>query len=67
MRAKKEFFLVICPNCRRKDIGKVGTNQYYCWNCYIELSLEGGRVNVHQIEEDGSLSSLNDLFYQEAE
>ncbi|MBM7554666.1 hypothetical protein [Thalassobacillus pellis] len=58
---------MICPNCQRKDIGKIGTNQYYCWNCFIELSYEKGRLNVHQIEEDGSLSSLNDLFYQEAE
>ena len=26
-----------CPNCQSKDIGKIGINQYYCWNCFIEL------------------------------
>ncbi|KGX84713.1 hypothetical protein [Pontibacillus marinus] len=51
-----------CPNCKRKDIGKIGNNQYYCWTCFIELSVAEGKVHVHQVEEDGSLSSLDDLF-----
>ncbi|MCP3030408.1 hypothetical protein LF817_03540 [Halobacillus sp. A1] len=53
-----------CPNCNGKNLGRIGNEQYYCWNCCLELSVEKGIVNVHQIEEDGSLSSLNDLFYQ---
>ncbi len=51
-----------CPNCRSKDIGKIGINQYYCWNCFIELSLDKGLIHTHQVEEDGTLSSLDDLF-----
>ncbi|MEQ2526293.1 hypothetical protein EKG37_05725 [Robertmurraya yapensis] len=51
-----------CPNCNSKDIGKIGINQYYCWNCFIELSVSHGMINTHQVEEDGSLSSLDDLF-----
>ncbi|MBU9712531.1 DUF2797 domain-containing protein [Evansella tamaricis] len=51
-----------CPNCKGKDIGKIGTNQYYCWNCFIELSISDGRFCLHQVEMDGSLSSLDDLF-----
>lgn len=51
-----------CPNCQSKDIGKIGINQYYCWNCFIELSLSQGMISTHQVEEDGSLSSLDDLF-----
>lgn len=51
-----------CPNCHSKDIGKIGINQYYCWNCFIELSLSQGIISTHQVEEDGSLSSLDDLF-----
>ena len=47
--------MFICPNCKGKDIGKIGVNQFYCWNCYIE-------IHTHQVEEDGSLSSLDDLF-----
>ena len=54
-----------CPNCKGKDIGKIGTNQYYCWNCFIELSIVNGRFSLHQVEEDGSLSSLDDLFEDE--
>jgi hypothetical protein len=51
-----------CPNCSSKDIGKIGVNQFYCWNCFIEMSLANGVINTHQVEEDGSLSSLDDLF-----
>lgn len=51
-----------CPNCRGKDIGKIGTQQFYCWNCFIEISVNGEELAVHQVESDGSLSSLNDLF-----
>ncbi|PRX77898.1 hypothetical protein B0G93_104213 [Bacillus sp. V-88] len=54
-----------CPNCQSKDIGKIGINQYYCWGCYIELSLSKGVIHTHQVEEDGSLSSLDDLFDEE--
>jgi hypothetical protein len=54
-----------CPNCNSKDIGKIGTNQYYCWGCFIELNIVGDKMNVFQVEEDGSLSSLNDLFFEE--
>ncbi|MBH0229968.1 hypothetical protein LCL89_01190 [Halobacillus yeomjeoni] len=54
-----------CPNCNSKNLGKIGTEQYYCWNCFLELSFEDGKMNINQIEEDGSLSSLNDIFYQQ--
>lgn len=54
-----------CPNCNSHDLGKVGTNQLYCWNCFIEMTTENGRISsVYQVEEDGSLSSLNDLFLE---
>ena len=53
-----------CPNCQSKDIGKIGINQYYCWSCFIEF-LAKGIINTHQVEEDGTLSSLDDLFEEE--
>jgi hypothetical protein len=53
---------VVCPNCKRKDIGKIGVNQYYCWNCFIELSIQQGKLALHQVEADGTLTSLDDLF-----
>ncbi|MDC3415618.1 hypothetical protein [Aquibacillus salsiterrae] len=54
-----------CPNCKGKDIGKIGNQHYYCWNCFIELSVQNGVFQVHEVESDGSLSSLNDLFSEE--
>ena len=54
-----------CPNCQSKDIGKIGINQFYCWNCFIELTLANGLILTHQVEEDGSLSSLDDLFEED--
>ncbi|HEY9576783.1 MULTISPECIES: hypothetical protein [Bacillaceae] len=57
--------MITCPNCQSKELGKIGTTQYYCWNCFIELSIEENIISVHQVEEDGSLSSLNDLFEEE--
>ncbi|SDK52185.1 hypothetical protein [Sediminibacillus albus] len=54
-----------CPNCKGRNIGKIGNQQYYCWNCFIELSLLGEVMDLHQVEPDGSLSSLNDLFTED--
>lgn len=54
-----------CPNCQSRDIGKIGSSQYYCWNCFIELSVNSNKkLHVYQVEEDGSLSSLDDLFLE---
>ncbi|WP_425468261.1 hypothetical protein [Pasteuria penetrans] len=56
-----------CPNCNSHDLGKVGTNQLYCWHCFIEMTTENDRISsVYQVEEDGSLSLLNDLFPESA-
>jgi hypothetical protein len=55
-----------CPNCNSKDIGKIGSHQFYCWGCFIELSVDGEKImSVFQVEEDGTLSSLDDLFMEE--
>lgn len=51
-----------CPNCNSKDIGKIGSHQFYCWGCFIELTVNGEKMSVYQVEEDGTLSSLDDLF-----
>jgi hypothetical protein len=53
--------LIVCPNCNGKEIGKIATSQYYCWGCFIEFAYSDGKYDVFQIEEDGTLSSLNDL------
>lgn len=45
--------LMRCPNCSSKDIGKIGSQQYYCWNCFVEMSVSGNELTVHQVEADG--------------
>ncbi|MHA6252159.1 hypothetical protein [Oceanobacillus sp. CAU 1775] len=57
--------MVDCPNCRGSNLGKIGLHAYYCWNCYIEVVVDKNKINLHQIEMDGSLSPLNDLFTEE--
>ncbi|GIQ70114.1 hypothetical protein XYCOK13_29380 [Xylanibacillus composti] len=56
---------VRCPNCNSKDIGKIGSHQFYCWGCFIELTVNGEKMSVYQVEEDGTLSSLDDLFFED--
>lgn len=56
---------VKCPNCSSRDIGKIGSHQFYCWGCFIELTVNGGKMSVYQVEEDGTLSSLDDLFVEQ--
>lgn len=55
-----------CPNCKNKDLGLIADRQYYCWHCYIELTVTKDRIKVFQVEADGTLSSLDDLFPKEA-
>lgn len=57
--------LLRCPNCKSKNIGKLGNQHYYCWDCYIELTLADRILHMNEVEEDGSLSSLDDLFTEE--
>ncbi len=44
-----------CPNCGGRSIGRVGTAQYYCWECCIEFSLGRGGLRVYHLNADGEL------------
>ncbi|AXF57770.1 hypothetical protein [Salicibibacter kimchii] len=57
--------MIHCPNCHLKDLGKIGNHQYYCGRCCIEIVIQKEHLSVFQVEEDGSLSSLDDLFSEE--
>lgn len=46
-----------CPICRGSQVGKVGSDQYYCWSCFVEFSTRGDG-EVYEIAEDGSLLAL---------
>ena len=45
-----------CPVCNSIDTGKVGTNQFYCWQCFLEFSInKRNEVKLYYVEADGSL------------
>lgn len=50
-----------CPLCGSIDTGKVGTAQYYCWNCLIEFRMEGAQgFTAYFVDEEGSLISISE-------
>ncbi|MCR3923146.1 MAG: hypothetical protein NUK65_11640 [Firmicutes bacterium] len=51
-----------CPVCNSIDIGKVGTDQYYCWNCLVEFTLSGtDGFTAYYVDEEGTLVSLSEM------
>ncbi len=50
---------VKCPACGGLQVGKVGSDQFYCWNCYLEFNFHKGRVNLYEVAEDGSLIAMD--------
>lgn len=50
-----------CPVCNGVQTGKVGIDQYYCWNCFIEFSFHKGCLEIYEVAEDGSLINLAPL------
>ena len=49
-----------CPVCRGLQVGRVGSDQYYCWNCYLEFNVAKGKTNLYQVAEDGSLIAMEE-------
>lgn len=47
--------LIVCPLCQKGSIGKVGNNQYYCWECYVEFSIKEDKVIIYEVCDDGTL------------
>lgn len=47
-----------CPACGGLQVGKVGSDQYYCWNCFMEFSFSRGMFNLYEVAEDGTLIAM---------
>lgn len=45
-----------CPVCGERAIGKVGVDQYFCWECCVEFAVNGEHMKVFHVEADGSLT-----------
>ena len=52
-----------CPVCGSRATGKVGVDQFYCWDCCIEYKLDNNGMEIYEVSEDGSLVTLisNDI------
>ena len=46
------MMIIRCPVCNGIQIGKVGNEQYYCWNCFLEFNFNKGRLNLYEVAED---------------
>lgn len=44
-----------CPVCGGNSVGKVGLEQFYCWECLLEYQRHGDIVKIFSVAEDGSL------------
>jgi hypothetical protein len=44
-----------CPNCAGRSIGRVGSEQYYCWDCCIEFNTGRGSIRIYHLDADGEL------------
>lgn len=52
--------MVRCPNCGGRAVGKIGSHQYYCWECCVEFSpsKDGHKWLVYMVQDDGTLSRI---------
>lgn len=49
--------MINCPVCSSKRaIGKVGAEQYYCWDCCVEFIVHGDEIKVFSVQPDGTLT-----------
>jgi len=48
-----------CPVCGGKSIGKVGNDQYYCWDCCLEYKTSQDGIKIFEVEEDGTLIAID--------
>lgn len=49
-----------CPVCSGRAIGKVGVEQYYCWDCCVEFTTQTDKLVIYDLAEDGSLLAWDD-------
>lgn len=48
-------YLLVCPKCKSRAIGRIGQNQYYCWDCSIEFVPVRDGFRMYRLEEDGTV------------
>ncbi|HHY37048.1 MAG TPA: hypothetical protein GX518_05085 [Firmicutes bacterium] len=54
-------FTMTCPVCGGREVGKVGARQYYCHDCCVEFVVRRDRIQVYQVEDDGTLVAVAEV------
>jgi hypothetical protein len=52
--------MLTCPVCGERGIGKVGVEQYYCWECCVEFVMKGQDIKIYSVLDDGTLTLYSD-------
>ena len=42
-----------CPNCNSRATGKIGPEDYYCWDCCCEFHFSEEGTHLFEVLEDG--------------
>ena len=50
-----------CPMCNSRALGRVGVEQFYCWDCCIEFAAGNDKVKLFEVQDDGSLMAIEDF------
>lgn len=45
---------MICPKCKSRATGRIGQNQYFCWDCNIEFIPTKDGFRLYRLEPDGT-------------
>lgn len=48
-----------CPVCGVREVGKIGNQHYYCWNCWVEFRISCRGVEVFRVDPEGVLTSMS--------
>jgi hypothetical protein len=59
-RRQRRDYVMNCPVCDGRSIGKVGVEQFFCWDCCIEFSNQVDKVVIYNLGEDGTLVAWDD-------
>ncbi len=44
-----------CPVCGGRLLGRIGTGQFFCWDCCAQFSRSGPRLRAWTIDAEGVL------------
>lgn len=58
-RAVRRLQPVACPACGSTRVGRIGTNQYYCGDCCLEMQVRRHVVELYAVDEEGNLVTVD--------